>query len=328
MKLRTSKILASAAAVLAATSFSIATAQTLTSGLSTAPVDPTVSPAPNAPAPQRKEGGGTSPYCERQLGTWFYCEAPQEDTEPTQDPTKEISSQKAQDDADVAAAEKFKADMERARQIAVWNPTEPNLRRYYAFQAQTLEKSGVFADSIRRIVWSDPSLDYTLKRPISNAGKSDWQQTRDTDRDLFFRGAYDQIGLFYIFKGSCAPCRTASPIVAAFGHRYGFPVKAISTDGAPNPEFADVRKDMGQLASWGITEPVTPAYLIYQNPTLADDGSPKAFVVTVSDGKKITLRPCLNPKGCITYLGAGVLTVDELADRLFVTLATEPGKDF
>ena len=33
-------------------------------------------------------------------------------------------------------------------------------------------------------------------------------------------------------------------------------------------------------------------------------------------------------EGCLTYLGAGVLSVDELADRLFVTLATQPGQDF
>ncbi len=73
---------------------------------------------------------------------------------------------------------------------------------------------------------------------------------------------------------------------------------------------------------------MTPAYLIYQKPSLDAQGNAKPISITVSDGKTISLRPCQNPKGCLTYLGAGVLSVDELADRLFVTLATEAGKDF
>ena len=280
-----------------------------------------------AKAPQLKEGGGSSTYCDRSLGQWFYCQDPQSDDQQ-QAAASGQASQQAQDDKDVAAAKQFAAQMERARQVAVWNPSEENLRRYYAYQQVTMEKSGLFADKIRRIVWADPSLDYDLKRPVNEAGKTEWLETRMTDRDLFFRQAYDQVGIFYIYRGSCGPCRTASPIVAEFGRRYGFPIQAISTDGAPNPEFADFKIDKGQLAAWGITNPMTPAYLIYQKPTLDRDGQEADVEVTVTDGKKIRLRPCLNPKGCVTYFGAGVLSIEEMADRLYVTLATEPGRDF
>ena len=270
------------------------------------------------------DNGHGDDYCSRRLGTWFYCETPPPD--PSETPqTKPVPTA---DDADAAAADKFKADMERARLIAVWNPTEANIRRFYLFQQETMSKSGLFADTVRRLVWSDPSLDYTLERPISDAAKTAWEDGRTTDRDLFFRGAYDQIGLFYVYRGDCAPCRAASPIVREFGQRYGIVIKPISTDGAPNPEFADYATDRGQLKAWGITSPVTPAYLIYQKPSLDTQGRVKPVSITVSDGKQIALRTCENPKGCLTYLGAGVLSVDELADRLFVILGTEPGKDF
>jgi conjugal transfer pilus assembly protein TraF len=283
-------------------------------------------PTPPSTSAQRPEDGHGSDYCSRQLGTWFYCDAEQAEPEPpVASPGGPAPSN---DEADIAAAEKFKADMEKARLIAVWNPTEDNIRRYYAFQQQTMSKSGMFADTVRRLVWSDPSLDYTLQRPISAAAKTEWVDTRNTDRDLFFRGAYDQIGLFYIYRGSCGPCRVSSPIVREFGQRFGVVVKPISTDGAPNAEFPNFVTDHGQLKAWGITEPVTPAYLIYQKPSLDAQGNAKPISITVSDGKQIALRPCQNPKGCLTYLGAGVLSVDELADRLFVTLATQPGKDF
>lgn len=279
------------------------------------------------PTGQRTESGGHSDYCDRSLGTWFYCADPQPDPQQQANKAGGASSQ-SQDEKDLAAAKLFRDNMEKARQIAVWNPTEQNLRRYYAYQQATMDKSGTFADAIRRIVWSDPSLDYTLQRPVGEQAKTDWLNTRMTDRDLFFRGAHDQIGIYYIYRGDCAPCRSASPIIAAFGRRYGVTIQAISTDGKPNPEFPDFKVDHGQLAAMNLNNPVTPSYVIYQSPTLNRDGSAAEVSVTVTDGKKLKLRPCLNATGCVTYLGAGVLTMDEMADRLFVTLATETGKDF
>jgi conjugal transfer pilus assembly protein TraF len=280
-------------------------------------------PAP----PQTSEIGHGSDYCQRNLGTWFYCDRPEPQAEPAPSGVRAAGPQNSPE-TDYAAAQQFKADMEKARLVAVWNPTDANVRKYYAFQQETLSKSGTFADIVRRMVWADPALDYTMQRPISAAAKTAWVDTRNTDRDLFFRGVYDEIGIYYIYRGSCAPCRLASPIVAQFGQRYGLTVKAISTDGAPNESFANYVVDRGQLKAWGYEAPVTPAYMIYQRPTLNARGQVRPVAITVSDGRTFSLRPCENPKGCLTYMGAGVLSVDEMADRLFVTLATEPGKDF
>ncbi|MFP1132884.1 conjugal transfer protein TraF [Asticcacaulis sp. W401b] len=267
-------------------------------------------------------------YCERRLGQWFYCEIP---VPPKPKPkTTATAPEKVLPERhpDLIAAEQFKKDMEDARLIAVWNPSTENIQRYYAFQQMVLEKGGTFADSWRRMVWENPSMDYTLQRPINTAGKAEWLQARNTDRDLFFRAAYDQIGIFYVYRGDCGPCRVASPIVKEFGTRYGISVRAISADGGANSHFPDAQIDKGQLKAWGLTSAVTPAYMIFQKPTASVRGALKPVTFRVTDGKTITLRPCQNPKGCLTYMGAGVLSVDDLADRLFVTLATEPGKDF
>jgi conjugal transfer pilus assembly protein TraF len=278
------------------------------------------------PSGQNSISDKGSDYCQRQLGTWFYCD--KEAESQSQQTEASPSGAASQDEADMAAAQAFKAEMEKARLIAVWNPTDFNIRRYYAFQQVTLGKSGLFADTVRRLIWSDPSLDYTLQRPIGAAAKSAWVETRTTDRDLFFRSVYDQIGLFYIYRANCGPCRAASPIVREFGQRFGVTIKPISVDGSANAEFTDFVTDHGQLKAWGITQSITPAYLIYQKPTLDRRGRVDRQIITVSNGKQIILRACENPKGCLTYLGAGVLSVDELAERLFVTLATEPGADF
>lgn len=278
------------------------------------------------PTAQTPEAGHGGDYCQRNLGTWFYCD--QAVPEPDQETSAPPPAGQSTAEADYAAAQAFKADMEKARLVAVWNPTEANVRKYYAFQQETLSKSGTFADTIRRMVWADPTLDYTLQRPVSAVAKTAWVDGRNTDRDLFFRGIYDEVGIYYVYRGSCAPCRLASPIVQQFGQRYGLTVKAISVDGAPNEHFPNAVIDRGQMKAWGFDAPITPAYLIYQKPTLDARGQPRPIEVAVSDGRSFALRPCQNPKGCLTYLGAGVLSVDELADHLFVTLATEPGKDF
>ncbi|ADU15407.1 conjugal transfer protein TraF [Asticcacaulis excentricus] len=284
--------------------------------------------APEALASTPAEPEVGTDYCERRLGQWFYCEVP---VAPKPKPRAKGTAKR--DDApakhpDLVAAEQFKKDMEEARLIAVWNPSAENIQRYYAYQQMVLEKGGTFADTWRRMVWENPDKDYTLQRPINTAGKAEWLQARNTDRDLFFRAAYDQIGIFYVYRGDCGPCRVASPIVRAFATRYGISVRAISADGGANPHFPDAQIDKGQLKAWGLTSAVTPAYMIFQKPTTTGKDGIKPVSFRVTDGKTITLRPCRNPKGCLTYMGAGVLSVDELADRLFVTLATEPGKDF
>lgn len=277
--------------------------------------------------PSPVEQTDRSDYCDRRLGQWFYCEVP---VAPKPKPRTKTapSNDTAPKHPDLIAAEQFKKDMEDARLIAVWNPSSENIQRYYAYQQMVLEKGGTFADTWRRMVWENPDKDYTLQRPINTAGKAEWLQARNTDRDLFFRAAYDQIGIFYVYRGDCGPCRVASPIVREFATRYGISVRAISADGGANPHFPDAQIDKGQLKAWGLTSAVTPAYMIFQKPTAAGKGGVKPVSIRVTDGKTISLRPCSNPKGCLTYMGAGVLSVDELADRLFVTLATEPGKDF
>ncbi len=291
-------------------------------------VDPSAATGQARPAAQSSDSGRHSSYCDKNLGTWFYCHDDQQDqADQTQSP--DAIDPASSTESDLAAAQKFKADMEKARTVAVWNPTEENIRRYYAYQQITMTKAGLFADQNRRMIWAHPELDYTLDKPVGDLAKTSYEEAQKTDRDLFFRAAYDQIGIFYIYRASCAACRVASPIIRDFGNRYGLPVKAISTDGSSNAEFPEFLKDQGQLASWGITQPVTPAYLLYQQPTPRDrDGNLKTINFQVTDGKTVALRPCENPKGCVTYIGAGVLTMDELADHLYVTLAMTPGQDF
>lgn len=271
---------------------------------------------------------GPNDYCGRQLGQWFYCARPPAPPAPAPEAPSPTPATPAAP-PEVAELEAFQREIDNARKVAVWSPTPANIEKYYRLQQIALNKGGLFADEWRRMIWANPDLDYTLDHPITEIGKRDWEDSRTADRDLFLRGVSGDVGLFYVFRGSCSACRTASPLVQSFADRYGVIVKAISTDGTGDSTFPSAVPDRGQLAAWGVDKSTTPALLVFQNPNRLDrQGQSIPTIVPGSNGNSITLRPCLQPSGCLTYLGAGIMPVEDIAERLFVTLAFEPGTDF
>ena len=273
------------------------------------------------PARAEAPSGSAADYCARDLGAWFYCNRPQPPVE--EKAAREGEAMKVDKPAEILELEAFQKKVEEARQVAVWAPTQENVRRFYLLQKTALDRSGLFADQWRRLIWTNPELDYTLKRPVSEIGKRAWEDERLYDREVFLKGFAADLGIFYVFRESCGACRVFSPIVKAFSTRYTVSVKAISADGGRNPDFEEVLVDRGQLKAWGFASPATPALLIFQRPTKG-----AAPAIKVSNGKTLRLRACDKPKGCLTYLGAGVLSVEDIAERMFVLLATEPGQDF
>lgn len=274
------------------------------------------------PARAATPSNSSADYCSRNLGAWFYCTRPEPAAEDEKT-AREGVGPAADRPSEILELEAFQRQVEEARQIAVWAPTEENVRRFYMLQKVALDRGGLFADQWRRLVWTNPELDYTLRRPVSEIGKRAWEDERLYDRELFLKGFAAELGLFYVFRESCGACRVFSPVVKAFGARYAVTVKAISADGGRNADFQDALVDRGQLKAWGFASPATPALLIFQRQTKG-----QAPAVKLSNGKTVQLRSCPKPKGCITYLGAGVLSVEDIAERLYVLLATEPGQDF
>jgi len=261
-------------------------------------------------------------YCARRLGAWFYCEGEETGEHPP------APAQGAEPD-DLAEMDAYQKAVDHALKLASWNPTPANVERFIRLQRVALDKSSLMSDLWRRLIWTTPELDYTLERPTNALGKGEADNERSEARDLFLREVSPEVGVFYVYAGNCAACRVASPIIKAFSDRFGVAVRVISTDGAQNPVFGETFADHGQLAGWGIDHAVTPALLIYQGPSKIDrDGAPILHQVDTPDGRRLSLRPCLQGRGCLTYLGAGVMSVEDIAERLFVLLSKDPGTDY
>ena len=287
-----------------------------------------LAPSPDgaaAPAPQSQAPADTGSYCGRMLGAWFYCEAPSPDAAPKPaDPPLHVETP-----PEIAELEAYQKQLDEAGKVASWNPTTENVERYMRLQRISMDKSGLFSDLWRRVVWNNPDLDYTLQRPTGSVAKNEFDSERQSDRDLFLRSVSADIGVFYIYSGTCGPCRVASPIIKEFSDRYGVPVKVISTDGSANPVFGQTLPDRGQLKAWGIEHQVTPALLIFQSPTpVGADGRADKRIIATVEGRTLQLRPCEQARGCLTYLGAGVMSVEDIAERFFVLLSKDPGADY
>lgn len=231
-------------------------------------------------------------YCaERKLGTWFYCEKPRPQSKPVQSPL--MVSAKARLAAITGQLEEMKA-------AAILDPSPENVTAYVRFQREQLDRSSLFADVWQRALWQDPGLDYTLQRPVSTLGKRAWLDQRKVDRDIILSQLSQRYGVFYFYSSSCGACDIFSPILKAVSDKYGMPVLAVSMDGGPSAVFPNYMVDSGQ----------------YERLGLGDQRQVPALVLFDS----VTKQPM--------PIGYGILSQDEIIDRVFQLTQVEAGGDY
>lgn len=238
-------------------------------------------------------------YCaERNLGRHFYCD--RAESRALSDPEM-IEAVYSGPPAPTALEEvaAIRAQLEELRAEAVLRPTPENVVAYIRFQRQQLDRASVFSDVWRRALWTDPSLDYTLERPVSGVSKHVWLDSRKEDRGAALAALNERYGLFYFYAASCSACIEFSPILKAFADRYGIAVKAVSVDGGPNVHFPDAVPDAGRMARLGLAGAPTPTVVLFDTQTKS-----------------------------ITPVASGLVAGSELEERIFVLTRIEPGEDF
>ena len=231
-------------------------------------------------------------YCaERKLGTWFYCEKPK--PRPTQPQTSSAISAKLRLAAITGQLEEMKA-------AAILDPSPENITAYVRFQREQLDRSSLFADVWQRALWQDPGLDYTLQRPVSTLGKRAWLAQRKSDRDIILGQLSQRYGVFYFYSSSCGACDIFSPILKAVSDKYGLSVLAVSMDGGPSAVFPNYMVDSGQYARLGLGDQrQVPALVLFDT---------------------MTRQPM--------PIGYGILSQDEIVDRVFQLTQVEAGGDY
>lgn len=230
-------------------------------------------------------------YCgERRLGQWFYCTRPKA-AAPATSAAPEASA------ADRMAAITKQLDELKAR--AILDPSEDNVIAYVRFQREQLDRASTFSDTWQRALWQNPDLDYTLQRPVSTVGKRAWLDNRKADRDAVLTTLGQRYGLFYFYAQSCGACELFSPILRSVADSHRLAVMAVSMDGGPSRDFPNYVVDAGQRAKMGVPGNETPALVLFDTQT------------------KRTIP-----------VGYGILSADEIMDRIFTLTNTKVGSDY
>jgi conjugal transfer pilus assembly protein TraF len=247
--------------------------------------------AQEAPPVATGEGGDRF-YCEeRRLGYWFYCTRPQPVEKPAA-ASPPAASATSQLDAITAELRELKAK-------AILEPTPANVTAYIRFQREQLDRASLFSDVWQRAIWQDPELDYTLQRPVSTLGKMQWQNARSAERNAAMAQLGARYGLFYFFAQSCGACEVMSPIVQSVASTWHIAVRAISTDGGPSRHFPNYTVETNQRTRMGLEPKVTPAVVLWDA-----------------------------LKGQAIPIGYGVMSADELQDRIYLLTSKEAGRDY
>ncbi len=232
--------------------------------------------------------------CDENRFNW-YCDIPL-DAEPDEDTTEKPKPKAtSEEDEAVAALKKLREDAERKRALAIVKPTPENLKSYIVAQEALMDRASVFSDVWRRVIWANPELNYQLRNPSNNAAI----QVHDAQRSLketdTLASLNKEWGIFFIFRSDCPYCHRMAPTLKFLSERYGIVVFPVSLDGGGLPEYPNPSRDNGMAASIGAS--VVP-------------------LMVLGNVKDHRLLP----------IGSGVLSAQEIVERIYILTKTRPGE--
>lgn len=198
---------------------------------------------------------------------------------------------------DIKTAEQLRQELKRREDLAVMDPSEQHMKDYLELWQLTQDKGSVFADSWRRVVWQNPSLDYAQKRPVNNSAIKIYDEGRLQNEEQQLRTLAREHGLIFFFRSDCPYCHAMAPTLRMLSDRYGIEVLPVSVDGQGLPDFPQPRDGRAQAAAWGVER--VPALFIGSRQT--GDRAPVGF---------------------------GMMALSEIVNRIFVLTGTRSGENF
>lgn len=241
--------------------------------------------------------------CDTNKFNW-YCdmdeEQPRRPVQPAAPPMPQVqkpaTSQRIET-KDIKTAEQMRVELKRREDVTVMSPTEQNLKDYLELWQIVQEKGSVFADSWRRVVWTNPELDYSLRRPTNNSAIKVQEQVRNASEEQHLKEMAKAHGLIFFFRSDCPYCHAMAPTLKSFSEKYGIEVLGVSIDGGGLPDFPNPRDGRAQAQKWGV------------------ERVPALFIGSKETGDKAPI-------------GFGMMSLTEIINRMFVLTGTKPGQSF
>jgi conjugal transfer pilus assembly protein TraF len=206
-------------------------------------------------APGKPTHAQPKPYLQDRERGWFWYEDPVKalPAMPPEKPAPAASPVAPAKPAEVQMYERFKANMEEARIVALFNPTAANVERYVQYRTALVQLANQLADAGQRVVWANPQYDLMQERPPSPVGIRAYDAKKaEIRRQTTERLAKSHV-LYFFFKSDCPYCHAFAPILRGFSMATGIEVFPVSLDGGGLAEYPRPHRDQGQAAALGAT---------------------------------------------------------------------------
>lgn len=175
------------------------------------------------------------------------------------------------------------------KEAALDMQTEDTLLSYLKVHKEAFNRSQRFTDMWALVMYTHPELDFASGNPVSTVGNEIYADNKKADEDAFLTSLKEKVGLFFFYTSTCPYCQKQSQLLRTFSDTYGLSVKPVTRDGYALPEWPETVSDNGMGDQIGVTKV----------PTIFVAIPDEQFLVPV---------------------GAGILTVQELHDRLVMIL--------
>ncbi|MEW6542478.1 MAG: conjugal transfer protein TraF [Nitrospirota bacterium] len=198
-------------------------------------------------------------------------------------------------DLDTLPARWLRAIADAKREYALDDPIPERVKDYIVVQRAVFARSERFTSSWQVVMYANPDLDYSSQHPTSEFGhqvEADLVAAREEEQ---LRKIAERGGLFFFFTSTCKFCQEQAKTLRVFADTYGFSVLPISLDGKALPEFPNVN---------------------------VDNGIAKRLEVKMVP----TLYLAIPDERVLTPIGAGVLTVSDLKERILRMAGVPPAK--
>lgn len=230
--------------------------------------------------------------CDQAKFNW-YCDEEAISKRPPEQ-VEQAEKPKTPEEAALEELERLHRELDAKKALAVIDPTPENLRSYIVAQEALMSRASIFSDVWRRVIWQNPDLNYELKRPVNNAAIAAYEKTRKETRSQTLAEINQEWGVFFFFRSDCPYCHRMAPTMRYLTEQYGLSVLPISVDGGGLPDFPSPQQDNG-LASMLNVDQVP--YLVLGN---------------VKEKRMVPL-------------GSGVLSAEDVVERIYILTSTEAG---
>jgi len=238
---------------------------------------------------------------QRTKGWNFYCDPPKNAVQP-EEPAEKPDVPSSPPPAPQSYTEQmmeYRAHVEELKHRAILDPTPENLLAYMEIQQQVMRRAGKFTEVWQRTMFSTPSLDPNVRKPLSNMGNNIHQDTKRAERVRAFQdAAHSQVLMFVVETPDvCLYCNAQAQVLNSLIEQHNVPVFAVTKDRTVTPEFPEATLDQGQLETFGLSETPTPFLALVD---------PRA--------------------GKVDLIGAGLMTQDVILHRVRVITAVPEGQ--